>query len=186
MTPQPWRTSRSPLQDGTTNSQRNTSYAAYAQATYAIWSDTRLTAGVRYTYDERHAHLDLLDDIFPATVAVTLPTVTNGVFDPNPVTYNGITYGGTAAQPWGQIHACAITNVNGVLQASGILSHVNIDVGFHKPTWTLAIDHDLWDGMLVYATTRSQAIAPARSTAPPSNLPRLSPSRKMSPITKPA
>ena len=26
---------------------------------------------------------------------------------------------------------------------------------FHKPTWTLALDHDLWDGTLVYATMRS-------------------------------
>ena len=44
------------LRTAPSNSERNTSYAAYAQATYSIWPDTRLTAGVRYTYDERHAY----------------------------------------------------------------------------------------------------------------------------------
>ena len=43
--------------DWSNNSEENSSYAAYAQATYSIWSDTRLTAGVRYTYDERFAHI---------------------------------------------------------------------------------------------------------------------------------
>ena len=32
-------------QDGTNNSQRNTSYAGYAQATWSVWSDTRITGG---------------------------------------------------------------------------------------------------------------------------------------------
>ena len=77
VTPQPGK--QITLQDGTNNSQRNTSYAAYAQATWSITSDTRLTAGVRYTYDERHAYLDLLDDIFPATQAST-NSVVNGVY----------------------------------------------------------------------------------------------------------
>ena len=35
------------ITDWSNNSEQNTSYAAYAQATYNIWSDTRLTAGVR-------------------------------------------------------------------------------------------------------------------------------------------
>ena len=45
MTPQPVTGKQITLQDGTHNSQRNTSYAAYAQATY---SDHR-----RYAPDRR-------------------------------------------------------------------------------------------------------------------------------------
>ena len=177
VTPQPVNLKQVTLQDGRTNSQRNTSYAAYAQGTYAIRPDTRVTAGIRYTYDERHAFLDLRDVIFPATPAINA-TVTNGVFDPTPFTFNGITYGGTPAAPWGQTHACALTDVNGKLKPLAQCP-TTIDVSFHKPTWTLAIDHDLWDGTLVYVTTRSgyrsgainsAAVQPAAIVAKPENV----------------
>ena len=170
VTPQAVTGKQITLQDGTHNAQRNTSYAGYAQATYSIWSDTRLTAGIRYTYDERHALLDTLDDIFPASAATTA-AVPNGVYDPTPVTYNGITYAG-------QTHACALTNTAGVLKPLASCA-TNVDASFHKPTYTLAIDHDLWDGTLVYATTRSgyrsgainsTAINPAVTIAKPENV----------------
>ena len=32
---------------------------------------------------------------------------------------------------------------------------VDVSKSYHKPTWTLAVDHDLWDGTMVYATMRS-------------------------------
>jgi iron complex outermembrane receptor protein len=157
-------------QDGTNLAQRNTSYAAYAQATYAVLPDTRVTAGLRYTYDERHALLEILDDIFPASAATTA-NVANGVFDPTPVTLNGITYNG-------QTHACAITDRGGkLLPLSQCANDLNAD--FHKPTWTLAVDHDLWDGTMVYATMRSgyrsgainsAAVQPAAVIAQPENL----------------
>ncbi len=171
VTPQPGKGIT--LQDGTNNSQRNTSYAAYAQATYSITSDLRFTAGVRYTYDERHAFLDLLDDIFPATQTST-NSVANGVFDPSPITYNGITY-------QGQTHACALTDTAGKLKPLSQCP-TTIDVSFHKPTYTLALDHDLWDGTLVYATTRSgyrsgainsAAVQPAAIVARPEKRHRL-------------
>jgi iron complex outermembrane receptor protein len=170
VTPQAVSGKQITLQDGTHNSQRNTSYAAYAQATYAVLPDTHVTAGIRYTYDERHALLDTLDDIFPATTATTAG-VANGVYDPTPVTYNGITY-------QGQTHACALTNRSGVLLPLSSCA-TNIAASFHKPTWTLAIDHDLWEGTLVYATTRSgyrsgainsTAINPLVTVAQPENV----------------
>ena len=40
------------------NGERNTSYAAYAQGTYNLTDDTRLTAGIRYTIDQRAAFID--------------------------------------------------------------------------------------------------------------------------------
>ena len=156
------------LMDGTQNSQRNTSYAGYAQATYSILPDTRLTAGVRYTYDERFAHLDTLDDIFPATSATGY---TNGVFDPTPVTLNGITYAG-------QVHVCALTDVNGITKSPSACP-VDINKSFHKPTFTVALEHDLFDHTLIYATTRtgyrsgainSAAVQPSVITAAPESL----------------
>ena len=164
------------LQDGTQSSQRNTSYAAYAQATYTVTPGTRVTAGVRYTYDERHALLDTQDIIFPATVAsntaaVAVATTSRAVFDASPIVFHGITYAGST-------RICALTDANSKL-LSAAQCPTNINAGFHKPTYTLAIDHDLWDGTLVYATTRtgyrsgainSAAIQPAAIIAKPENV----------------
>ncbi len=144
VTPQPISGKQITLQDGTRNSQRNTSYAAYAQATYAVRPDTRLTAGIRYTYDERHALLATMDDIYPPTSNAGVP---KGEFDPASVTFYGQTYAG-------QVHGCALTDRSGTLLPPSACN-VNINASFHKPTWTLAIDHDLWEGTMVYVTTRS-------------------------------
>ena len=128
------------------NSEENSSYAAYAQATYSIWPDTRFTAGMRYTYDERFAHIASQLTRTPATIASNA-AVTNGVFNSTPFTYNGISYAG-------QTNVCLLTNPNG---ATLPLSQCAVDIGksYHKPTWTLALDHDLWEGTMVYATMRS-------------------------------
>jgi iron complex outermembrane receptor protein len=153
--------------DWSHNSEENSSYAAYAQATYSIWSDTRFTAGVRYTYDERFAHIGTQTIRTPATPA-TNATAVNGVFSPNGFTFEGITYAGTTT-------SCGLTNANGVIRP---LSQCPADLNrsFHKPTWTLALDHDLWDGTMIYATMRSgyragaintQAVNPAVIVAKP-------------------
>ena len=158
------------LQDGNRNSQRNTSYAGYAQGTYALTPDTRVTAGVRYTYDERHALIGTRTDIFPATAASTA-SVANGVYDPGSTTFHGITYTGIT-------HACTLTDTAGKLKPLSSCD-TNVDASFHKPTWTLAVDHDVWDGTLVYATMRSgyrsgainsTAINPAVTVARPENV----------------
>ena len=134
------------LQDRTTNDLRNTSYAAYAQATYSIWSDTRVTAGVRYTYDERFAHLATQTVTFPS-LATMAPLPPLGQFSATPYVLNGISYSG-------QTRSCTLTDVNGKPLPLANCS-VDINRSFHKPTYTLAVDHDVWDGTLVYATMRS-------------------------------
>lgn len=134
------------ITDWSNNSEQNTSYAAYAQATYNIWSDTRFTAGVRYTYDERFAHLASQSTRTPATQA-TNNALNNAVFNPAPFVYNGISYAG-------QSNVCLLTNPNGVTLPLSQCA-VDINKSYHKPTWTLALDHDLWEGTMVYATMRS-------------------------------
>ena len=134
------------ITDWSNNSEKNSSYAAYAQATYSIWPDTRFTAGVRYTYDERYAHIASQSTRTPATQTTT-NALTNAVFNSTPFVYNGISYAG-------QSNVCLLTNPNGVtLPLSQCAADIN--KSYHKPTWTLALDHDLWEGTMVYATMRS-------------------------------
>jgi iron complex outermembrane receptor protein len=132
--------------DPTRNGGENTSYAAYAQATYNLRPDTRVTGGLRYTVDERSALLATQTIRTPATAATTA-TVPNGVFDPAAFIIQGISYAG-------QTRACALTNTAGVLLPLSQCS-VEIERTFRKPTWTLAIDHDLFARTMVYATARS-------------------------------
>ena len=132
--------------DSTRNGGENISYAAYAQGTYRLTDATRVTAGLRYTVDERYALLATQTVRTPSTAATTA-TVPNGVFDPATYTIYGSNYAG-------QTRACALTNTGGVLLPLSACS-VEINRTFRKPTWTLAIDHDLASGVLVYATARS-------------------------------
>jgi iron complex outermembrane receptor protein len=129
-----------------TNGELNISYAAYAQATYSIFPDTRVTAGVRYTVDQRDAYLGTEKILTPTTPALSAATV-NGVYNSAGYTIDGITYPGTTT-------VCALTNAAGVSLPLGQCAS-SINRTFHKPTWTLAIDHDLFDKTMVYFTMRS-------------------------------
>jgi iron complex outermembrane receptor protein len=132
--------------DQTRNGELNLSYAAYAQATYAVWPDTRVTIGARYTLDQRNAHLDTQKIIFPTTAALSASTL-NGVYNSGTYTVDGIGYSGYTT-------VCSLTNAAGTsLPLSSCPT--NLSKTFHKPTWTLAIDHDLFDKTLVYFTMRS-------------------------------
>jgi len=134
------------ITDWSNNSEKNSSYAAYAQATYSILPSTRFTAGVRYTYDERSAHIASQSTRTPATQATT-NALANAVFNSSPFVYNGISYAG-------QSNVCLLTNPNGLtLPLSQCAADIN--KSYHKPTYTLALDHDLWEGTMIYATMRS-------------------------------
>jgi iron complex outermembrane receptor protein len=132
--------------DQTRNGELNISYAAYAQVTYAIWPDTRLTLGGRYTIDQRNAHLDTQKIVWPFTPGVST-AVTNGVYNSGTYTADGIGYAGFTT-------VCSLTDATG---ASLPLTSCPTDLSrtFHQPTWTLAIDHDLSDKTMVYFTMRS-------------------------------
>lgn len=136
--------------DWSHNSEENRSAAGYAQATYRILPDTRFTAGVRYTYDERYAHIATQTIQTPATSATNAALVTAGkpaVFNGGGFTFEGITYSGYST-------LCGLTSATGQVFSLANCAQ-DIRKSYHKPTWTLALDHDLWDGALVYATMRS-------------------------------
>ncbi len=132
--------------DPTRNTQANASFAAYAQATYDLTAHTRLTAGLRFTRDLRWARLETRTVRFPASPQTTAG-VPNGVYNPASVTLDGITYAG-------QTDACALTNAAGVLLPLSQCLY-RLSRAYDRPTWTLALDHDLTRNLLVYATTRS-------------------------------
>ena len=95
----------------------------------------------------------------------------NGVYNLASYTLDGITYSG-------QTDACALTDAAGVLlPLSQCATHQ--EKTYHKPTWTLSLDHDLFDKTLVYFTTRSgyrsgginaAAINPGAFTAKPEDI----------------
>lgn len=125
---------------GTTGANR--SYAGYAQATYKLLDDLRLTGGVRYTRDERKAHITGLVQTFPATSA-RLP---NSTFTNAPITVNGITYNG-------YMTSCRLTEGNATPRRIDACAF-DVKRNFSDPTWTLALDHTLFANTLIYATTR--------------------------------
>jgi iron complex outermembrane recepter protein len=152
------------------NGERNTSYAAYAQGTYSITDDTRLTVGARYTIDQRAAYIDTTTIRTPATAA-TSAAVVNGVNNTASFTYQGISYAG-------QTNVCAITSLTGVPLPLAQCAN-NLSKTFERPTWTLAVDHDLFDKTLVYFTSRSgyrsggintQAVNPSFTVAQPESV----------------
>jgi iron complex outermembrane receptor protein len=138
------------ITDSRNNTEQNRSYAAYAQATWTVIDGTRLTAGLRYTYDERYAHVATQTIRTPSTQALANTQTGNGatgLYNPGAVAFEGISYAG-------QTQSCTLTNAAGVILP---LSQCAIDVNrsYHKPTFTLALDHDLWAGTMVYGTMRS-------------------------------
>jgi iron complex outermembrane recepter protein len=143
------------LTDTTGNGGNNESYAGYAQATYSILPELRLTAGVRYTIDDRNANIASTSVRFPATLA-TNAAIPNSAFNAGVYTLNGIAYQGSST-------SCALTGANGkVLPASACA--FNVGKQFEWPTWTLALDYDLTDHALVYFTTRTGYRAGAINT----------------------
>ncbi len=131
--------------DTTGNAGQNTSYAGYAQATYSVLPKLRLTGGVRYTIDERTAHITATSTRYPASVASNA-AVPNSIFDPGTIVFNGITYTGVS-------RSCALTDANGVLRP---FADCFFDVArtFKKPTWSISLDYDLTPNTLAYITTR--------------------------------
>ncbi len=143
--PQPVAGRQITLTDMSNNSGKNTSYAGYAQATYDILADLRLTGGVRYTVDERRARIATTSTRFPAT-ATTSAAVPNSVFDPGTFTLNGIRYTGIT-------RSCALVDAAGVLKPVSSC-FFDVERTFRKPTWTVSLDYDVFDKTLVYVTAR--------------------------------
>lgn len=132
--------------DGSRNGARNSSYAGYLQGSYSLSPATRVTVGARYTVDKRWAFMASQTIRTPSTPALAA-NVPNGVFDPASLNLYGISYAG-------QTRACALTNTAGVLLPLSQCA-AEVDRTFRKPTWTLAVDHKLFDQTLLYATARS-------------------------------
>ena len=143
------------LTDTTGNGGDNESYAGYAQATYSILPELRLTAGVRYTIDQRNAEISSQSVRFPATSATTA-NIPNSTYNPGVYVLNGIAYQGSST-------SCALTGANGKVLPANECAFI-VSKQFEKPTWTLALDYDLYDHVLVYFTTRSGYRAGAINT----------------------
>jgi hypothetical protein len=134
------------ITDWSNNSEKNTSYAAYAQATYSIGPIPVSPPACVIPMTSARA-ISASQSIRTPRTQATTNALTNAVFNPSPFVYNGISYAG-------QSNVCLLTNPNGVTLPLSQCA-VDINKSYHKPTWTLALDHDLWEGTMVYATMRS-------------------------------
>ena len=128
--------------DTTGTTGANASYAGYAQATYRLLDDLRLTGGVRYTRDERRAHITGLVQTFPATAA----TLVNSTFTSGPLVVNGIAYNG-------YMTSCRLTEGNATPRRIDAC-FFDVKKTFSDPTWTASLDYTLFGNTLVYATAR--------------------------------
>jgi iron complex outermembrane receptor protein len=144
------------LTDTSRNGGSNASYAGYAQGTYNILPDLRLTAGVRYSIDRRAADISTTSVRFPATPA-TNALIANSVYNPGVYTLNGINYTGYST-------SCGLTGSNGKPLPLAQCAY-GLTKKYERPTWTLSLDYDLTDHTLVYFTTRTGYKAGAINTS---------------------
>ncbi len=145
LTPQPIAGRQVTGSDGSVSTGENTSYAGYAQATYKILPELRLTGGVRYSIDKRKSSTTQTAIRFPATAA-TAAAVAGAIFVPGPFVLNGIAYSGLSRN-------CGLTDINGApLPVNGCTRSASET--FKEPTWTVSLDYDIWDKSLVYFTAR--------------------------------
>ncbi len=136
--------------DWSHNSEENSSYAGYAQATYSITQNTRFTAGVRYTYDERYAHI--ATQTHPDAGQHRHQQRADGGRQARGLQHRHFQF--REPDLYGLFDLCGLTNVNGQVFPLASCAQ-DVRRSYHKPTWTLALDHDLWEGTLLYATMRS-------------------------------
>jgi iron complex outermembrane receptor protein len=134
-----------------TGQGQNYSYAGYAQATYSILPELRVTGGIRYSVDDREAATSAETLKFPATSATAPAVYNSGYF-----VYNGIAYKGYST-------SCSQTNAAGVVLPLS-QCYVHLSHSFEKPTFTFSVDYDVFDKTLVYFTTsrgyRAGAVIP--------------------------
>ena len=145
LTPQPIAGRQVTGSDGSTSRGENTSYAGYAQATYKIIPELRVTAGVRYSIDKRFSTTTQTAIRFPATSATTA-AVPGAIFVPGPFVLNGIAYSGLSRN-------CGLTDINGAPLPVNSCTR-SASAAFKEPTWTASIDYDIWDKSLAYFTAR--------------------------------
>jgi iron complex outermembrane receptor protein len=144
------------LTNTTSDSGHNESYAVYNQGTYSVSPRLRLTAGIRYTIDDRFAHLDQTNTRFPATAASTA-TIPGGMFLSGPYTFNGLVYNGATEN-------CALTAASGNGPLPLDACAFNVSRTFRRATWNVAADYDLFENTLLYLTARTGYRAGAINT----------------------
>ncbi|ALR20385.1 TonB-dependent receptor [Sphingobium baderi] len=98
----------------------NDSYAAYAQATYEVLANTRITAGLRYTRDTRE-----------------LISRNRG--------FRSATFGGPVTS-----EVCSLV---AVVRDNPAVCQATLNADFGYWSYTLGVDHQLTDNVLIYART---------------------------------
>ncbi|MBJ7253822.1 MAG: TonB-dependent receptor [Sphingomonadaceae bacterium] len=128
------------------------SYAAYAQASYAITEQLKFTAGVRYTSDKKDFAFANANAILPTAGTPPVPQGTAITLRTGPIPDSAFGVQGAATN-------CTFTNFPPRSGFQCLASNTTILTGatydtkkFNKTTWRAGLDYQLSDDNLMYAS----------------------------------
>jgi iron complex outermembrane receptor protein len=104
----------------------------YAQATYKVSDEFKITAGARYTWDRENLY--------------SVQETTFQSFPPNLLGLNG-----PSSLPFTPITICSYPGVQSIDAASPNYCRRDASASFHKPTWLIDFDYTPSPDMLIYA-----------------------------------
>ncbi|WP_293871770.1 TonB-dependent receptor [Sphingomonas sp. 67-36] len=113
---------------GGTMTQKSDSYAAFAQATYHLTDDLRLTGGIRYTIDRKVAYRTLHSNFAYALTASTI--------------YQYVQAGYLPPEAYGE---------EAIASAAGLCTNARKAKTWRAPTGMVSLDYDAASNVLTYA-----------------------------------
>jgi iron complex outermembrane recepter protein len=129
------------------------SYAAYAQASYAITEQLKLTAGVRYTRDKKDFAFANANAILPTAGTPPTPQGTAITLGTGPIPDSAFGVQGAATNCTYTSFPQARPGFQCLAANTTVLTGATYDTAkFSKVTWRAGLDYQLTDDSLVYAS----------------------------------
>jgi iron complex outermembrane recepter protein len=129
------------------------SYAAYAQAGYAITEQLKFTAGVRYTRDKKDFAFANANAILPTAGTPPTPQGTAITLDTGPIPDSAFGVQGAATNCTYTTFPQARPGFQCLAANTTVLTGAKYDTAkFSKVTWRAGLDYQLTDDNLVYAS----------------------------------
>jgi iron complex outermembrane receptor protein len=124
------------------------SYAAFGQLTFNLSERLRLSAGARYTVDDKRSRIDSLN------IAVVCPAVFAGGACPGTPAIREDQVPGIALAPDGSVIPVRPHGPSGAILSSSRLL-ISPAEKFKKPTYRIGLEYDIAENSLLYATVET-------------------------------
>jgi iron complex outermembrane receptor protein len=129
------------------------SYAAYAQASYAVTEKLKLTAGIRYTSDKKDFRFANANAILPTAGAPPVPQGTAITLATGPIPDSAFGVQGAPTNCTYATFPPARAGFQCLAANTTVLTGATYDTKkFNKTTWRLGIDYQVSDDNLLYAS----------------------------------